>query len=126
MAYAKRTMKPRYSMSVMKLRAVLDRHAPPRNDREPELPPMNPSDRPQDLYLDGRDMRFEGYSIKTLEHGGEYPDTMPQVIEITDAAGHKAAYVPLSRNGKVIQSARVLDALKRCGAIEHVRCREKP
>jgi hypothetical protein len=45
-------------------------------DQNPELPPMAPGDRPQDPWLDGRDMRFEGYRIKTLEQGGEYPDTM--------------------------------------------------
>jgi hypothetical protein len=56
-------------------------------DQGPELPPMAPGDRPQDPWLDGRDMRFEGYRIKTLEQGGEYPDTMPQAIEVTDAEG---------------------------------------
>lgn len=111
----KRTMKPRYSMSVMELRTVLDRREPSHNDREPELPLMNRDDRPQDPDLNGRDLRFEGYSVKTLEHGGEYPDTMPQLIEVTDAAGNKAAYVPLSRDGKVVQSAGVVEALKRCG-----------
>jgi hypothetical protein len=29
-------------------------------------------------------MRFEGFKINTLEQGGEYPDTMPQVIEVTE------------------------------------------
>lgn len=125
MAHPKRTMKPRYSMSVMAFRAVLDRGEPPRNDREVELPLIRPEDRPQDPYLDGRDMRFEGYNIKTLEQGGEYPDTMPQVIEVTDAAGNKAAYVPLSRKGKTVDSARVVDALKQCGALEHISRRDQ-
>jgi hypothetical protein len=31
--------------------------------------------RPQDPHLDGTGLRFE-----TMEHGGEYPDTMPQAI----------------------------------------------
>lgn len=87
-------------------------------DQGPELPPMAPGDRPQDPWLDGRDMRFEGYRIKTLEQGGEYPDTMPQAIEVTDAEGRKALYVPLSRDGGVLRSAGVVDALKRCGAIQ--------
>lgn len=33
--------------------------------------------------MDGRDMRFDGYDVETKEHAGEYPDTMPQVIEVT-------------------------------------------
>jgi hypothetical protein len=31
---------------------------------------------------------------KTPEHGGEYPDTMPQAIEVTDAEGRTRVYVP--------------------------------
>jgi hypothetical protein len=34
---------------------------------------MTPEKRPQDPYMDGTGLRFE-----TMEHGGEYPDTMPQ------------------------------------------------
>jgi hypothetical protein len=85
----------------------------PKNEREPELPFMDPNERPQDPWLDGRDMRFEGYRVKTLEQGGEYPDTMPQAIEVTDAEGRKALYVPLSKDGKVVRSAGILDMLKR-------------
>jgi hypothetical protein len=108
--------------NVIELRTILDqgeltRNSPPHNEREPDLPPMDPNDRPQDEYMDGRDMRFDGYKIETLEQGGEYPDTMPQAIEVTDAKGRKALYVPLSRDGKVVRSAPVLDALKRCGAL---------
>jgi hypothetical protein len=33
--------------------------------------------RPQDPHLDGTGLRFE-----TTEHGGEYPDTMPQAIKL--------------------------------------------
>lgn len=62
--------------------------------------------------MDGSDMRFEGYRVKTKEHAGEYPDTMPQVIEVTDAEGRKAAYVPLSRDGKVVDSSAVVERLK--------------
>ncbi|WP_209312154.1 hypothetical protein [Bradyrhizobium niftali] len=57
-------------------------------------------------------MRFEGYQIETKEHAGEYPDTMPQVIEVTDAEGRKAAYVPLSSDGKVVDSSAVVKKLK--------------
>jgi hypothetical protein len=33
--------------------------------------------------MNGTGLRFE-----TMEHGGEYPDTMPQAIKVTDAEGH--------------------------------------
>jgi hypothetical protein len=36
---------------------------------------MTPDTRPQDPHMDGTGLRFE-----TWEHGGEYPDTMPQSI----------------------------------------------
>jgi hypothetical protein len=36
---------------------------------------MTPEKRQQDPHVDGTALRFE-----TLEHGGEYPDTMPQAI----------------------------------------------
>ncbi|MGY8635318.1 hypothetical protein RAD15_22835 [Bradyrhizobium sp. 14AA] len=39
---------------------------------------------------------------------------MPQVIEVTDAEGRKAAYRPLSRDGKVVESSAVVDKLKQC------------
>jgi hypothetical protein len=32
-----------------------------------------PEQRPQDPHMDGTGLRFE-----TMEHGGEYPDSMPQ------------------------------------------------
>jgi hypothetical protein len=43
---------------------------------------MTPDKRPQDPHLDGTRLRFE-----TMEHGGEYPDTMPQAIKLIDAEG---------------------------------------
>jgi hypothetical protein len=64
--------------------------------------------------MDGGDMRFEGYHVETREHAGEYPDTMPQVIEVTDAEGRTAAYVPLSRDGKVVDCSAVVEKLKDC------------
>ena len=36
---------------------------------------MTPDKRPQDPHMDGTGLCFE-----TMEHGGEYPDTMPQAI----------------------------------------------
>jgi hypothetical protein len=111
--------------NVIELRAILDRgevtgNSAPHNEWEPDLPPMDPNDRPQDEDLDGRDMRFHGYKIETLEQGGEYPDTMPQAIEVTDAEGRKALYVPLSRDGKVVRSSGLIDMLKRCGEVQRI------
>lgn len=55
--------------------------------------------RPQDDYMDGRDWKFE-----TLEHGGEYPDMMPQAIRATDASGRSCVYLPVTEHGKVVDS----------------------
>jgi hypothetical protein len=35
-----------------------------------------------------------------VEHGGEYPDTMPQAIKLIDAEGR----VPIAQDGKVVDS----------------------
>ena len=53
--------------------------------------------RPQDHFGDGCDWTF-----RTAEHGGDEPDNMPQTIKATDAAGHWAIYVPLTRGGKIV------------------------
>ena len=60
---------------------------------------MTPEKRPQDPYTDGTGLRFE-----TMEHGGEYPDTMPQAIKLIDAEGRSCIYVPILQNGKVVDS----------------------
>jgi hypothetical protein len=60
---------------------------------------LTPEKRPQDLHLDGTGLQFE-----TLEHGGEYPDTMPQAIKLIDADGRSCIYVPITQNGKVVDS----------------------
>ena len=60
---------------------------------------MTPEKRPQDPHMDGTGMRFE-----TMEHGGEYPDTMPQVIKLIDAEGRSRIYVPILQNGGVVDS----------------------
>jgi hypothetical protein len=39
-----------------------------------------------------------------MEHGGEYPDTMPQAIKLIDAKGRSCMYVPIMQNGKVVDS----------------------
>jgi hypothetical protein len=105
--------------AVAELRRLLDKRTsllefPARDAAEPDLPPMPPERRPQDPTMDGGDMRLEGSRVETKEHIGEYPDTMPQVIEVTDAEGRKAAYVPLSHDGKVVDSSAVVKKLKDC------------
>jgi hypothetical protein len=37
-----------------------------------------------------------GLRLGTMEHGGEYPDTMPQAIKLIDAVGR--IYVPITLN----------------------------
>jgi hypothetical protein len=51
---------------------------------------MTPDKRPQDPHMDGTGLRFE-----TMDHGGEYPDTMPQAIKLIDAEGRSCIYVPI-------------------------------
>ena len=53
--------------------------------------------RPQDSHGDGTGLRFE-----TGEHGGDYPDNMPQTITVTDVQGRWAVYVPLRIGGKIV------------------------
>ena len=53
--------------------------------------------RPQDPRGDGTGLRFE-----TGEHGGDYPDNMPQAITVIDACGRSAVYVPLRMKGKIV------------------------
>ena len=60
---------------------------------------MTPEQRPQDPHMDGADLRFE-----TMEHGGEYPDAMPQSIKLSDAEGRSCIYVPITQDGKVVDS----------------------
>ena len=60
---------------------------------------MTPEQRPQDPHMDGADLRFE-----TMEHGGEYPDAMPQAIKLSDAEGRSCIYVPIAQDGKVVDS----------------------
>jgi hypothetical protein len=58
-----------------------------------------PERRPQDPNLDGYGLTFE-----TLDHGGEYPDTMPQAIRLIDAEGRSCLYDPIAQHGKVVDS----------------------
>ncbi len=45
--------------------------------------------------MDGTRLRFE-----PMEHGGEYPDPMPQAIKLIDAEGRSCIYVPSRRTGR--------------------------
>ena len=67
---------------------------------------LTPEKRPQDLHTDGTGLRFEA-----MEHGGEYPDTMPQAIKLIDAEGRSCVYVPITQDGRVVDSQKfMLDA----------------
>ena len=46
-----------------------------------------------------------------MEHGGEYPDTMPQAIKLIDEHGCSCIYVPITQDGKAVDSyGFILDA----------------
>ena len=55
--------------------------------------------RPQDP---GQDLK--GWTFRSSEHGGEYPDSMPQVIVATDLNGRVCKYVPITEGGRVVDS----------------------
>ena len=60
---------------------------------------MTPEKCLQDPHLDGTGLRLE-----TLDHGGEYPDAMPQAIKLIDTEGRSCIYVPMTQDGKVVDS----------------------
>jgi hypothetical protein len=60
---------------------------------------LTPERRPQDPHMDGTGLRF-----KTMDHGGEFPDTMPQAIRVIDAEGRFRIYVPITQDGKAVDS----------------------
>jgi len=60
---------------------------------------LSPDRRPQDPSGDG-----SGWTFQTAEHGGEYPDNMPQAIIATDAEGRSCTYVPITEGGRVVDS----------------------
>ena len=45
-----------------------------------------------------------GRDRPALCDGGEYPDTMPQAIKLIDAKGRSCIYVPITQDGKVVDS----------------------
>jgi hypothetical protein len=60
---------------------------------------LTPEKRPQDPHGDGT-----GLTFTTAEHGGEYPDDMPQAIILTDVEGRSCTYVPVKVDGRVVDS----------------------
>ena len=64
-----------------------------------EFEEMTPEKRPQDPYGGGT-----GLVCSRPEHGGEHPDSMPQAIRVTDAEGRSCVYVPVTVDGKVVDS----------------------
>jgi hypothetical protein len=40
-----------------------------------------------------------------MDHGGEYPDAMPQAIRLIDAEGRSCIYVPITQGDRVVDSA---------------------
>ena len=64
------------------------------------FPLLSRDRRPQDPNLDGTGLRFE-----TMDHGGEYPDAMPQAIRLTDTDGRSCIYVPIMQHDRVVDSA---------------------
>ncbi|HEY6434067.1 MAG TPA: hypothetical protein VIZ17_18980 [Acetobacteraceae bacterium] len=39
-----------------------------------------------------------------MEHGGDYPDMMPQAVVATDAEGRSCVYVPVRVDEEVVDS----------------------
>ena len=68
-----------------------------------QFPELTPEKRPQDPSMDGTGLHFE-----TMEHGGDYPDTMPQAVKLVDAEGRSCIYVPISQDGKLVDSQHCL------------------
>jgi hypothetical protein len=69
------------------------------NETNASIADITPENRPQDWQTDGTGLRCE-----TMEHGGEYPDTMPQAIKLVDAERRSCIYVPISQDGNVVDS----------------------
>jgi hypothetical protein len=86
----------RHGFPISRSAEVEERHAMKLTRRYEK---MTPEKRPQDPSRDGT-----GLTFATLEHGGEYPDTMPQAIRLTDAEGRSCIYVPITQDGKVVDS----------------------
>jgi hypothetical protein len=55
--------------------------------------------RPQDPSLRGSGLKFQ-----VLEYGGEYNDNMPISIRLTDGEGRSCVYVPITVDGRVVDS----------------------
>jgi hypothetical protein len=76
---------------------------------------------PQDPNLDGTGLRFE-----TMEHGGEYPDTMPQAVKLTDAEGRSCIYVPITQDKSTAPPLVGASLGGRAGTVQAALCGERP
>src|SRR4051812_11410928 len=76
-----------------------------------EFEEMTPEKRPQDPCGDRTGLVFE-----TLEHGGEYPDTMPQAIRVTDTEDRVSGPIELRDTNGNILATQTRTVLCRCGA----------
>ena len=56
---------------------------------------LTPEDRPQDEYGDGRGLRYTPHEHDEMN--------MPGAIEVSDAEGRWAIYVPLEMHGKMVR-----------------------
>jgi len=56
--------------------------------------------RPQDSSLGD----LTGWKFKSYEHGGEFPDEFPLVIEAIDPEGRSCTYHPIYVDGKAVNS----------------------
>lgn len=64
---------------------------------------LAPEARPQDPSLRGSGLKF-----KVLEYGGEYNDDMPMSICVTDRENRSCIYVPMTVEGRVVNSKRFI------------------
>ena len=62
-----------------------------------------PEQRPQDSWMDGSGLKFE-----PLTFGGEYDDNMPMSIRVTDHEDRSCVYVPITVDGRVVDSNRFI------------------
>ena len=77
---------------------------------ELEYEELAPERRPQDPNFDG-----EGWTFELMEHGGDYPDAMPQAIRATDADGRSCIYIPVMVEGRVVDVERSAVPLEEVG-----------
>ena len=58
-----------------------------------------------------------GWTFRMKEHGGDYPDNMPQAIVATDAEGRSCTYVPVRVRATRARGGGVGADLRRAGRV---------